>query len=97
MNEKGFDRAEWRRLYAIEKTRLSEARTIIKAGRFPKQADELRLYRAIATMNRKAPVPRLADQTPTWARATALARKWQLTQLAGRLELANTQARNAQH
>jgi len=59
---------------------------IIKAGRFPKQADELRLYRAIATMNRKAPVPRLADQAPTWAKAAALARKWQLNQLAGRLE-----------
>jgi DNA polymerase-1 len=71
---------------------------IINSGRFSKQADELRLYRAIATMNRKAPVPRLADQTPTWARAAALARKWQLNQLAGRLEeLANTQARNAQH
>jgi hypothetical protein len=26
MNEKGFDQAEWRRLHAIEKTRLSEAR-----------------------------------------------------------------------
>jgi 5'-3' exonuclease len=27
---------------------------ILKAGRFAKQAEELRLYRAIATMNRKA-------------------------------------------
>jgi exodeoxyribonuclease III len=59
---------------------------ILKAGRFAKQADGLRLYRAIATMNRKAPVPRLADQTPTWTRAAALARKWELNQLAGRLE-----------
>jgi exodeoxyribonuclease III len=69
---------------------------ILKAGRFPKQADELRVYRAIATMNRKAPLPRLPDQTPTWAKAAALARKWQLNQLAGRLdELTNAQARNA--
>jgi DNA polymerase-1 len=37
-------------------------------------------------MNRKAPVPRLTDQTPTWAKAAALARKWQLDQLAARLE-----------
>jgi exodeoxyribonuclease III len=69
---------------------------ILKAGRFPKQAEELRLYRAIATMNRKAPVPRLPDQTPTWAKAAALARAWQLKQLAERLdELANAPARNA--
>jgi exodeoxyribonuclease III len=68
---------------------------ILKAGRFPKQAEELRLYRAIATMNRKAPVPRLPDQTPTWANAAALARSWQLKQLAERLdELANAPARN---
>jgi exodeoxyribonuclease III len=59
---------------------------ILKAGRFAKQADELRLYRSIATMNRKAPVPRINDQTPTWAKAAALARKWELTQLAGRLD-----------
>jgi exodeoxyribonuclease-3 len=66
---------------------------ILKAGRFVKQADELRLYRSIATMNRKAPVPRLRDQTPTWAKAAALAQKWELNQLAGRIEeLAGQQA-----
>src|SRR6516225_8859115 len=70
---------------------------ILKAGRFPKLAEELRLYREIATMNRKAPVPRLADQTPTWARAGALARTWQLNQLAERLgELAKAQTRKLQ-
>ena len=30
-------------------------------------------------------LPRLRDQRPTWARASALARDWQLTQLAERL------------
>jgi len=59
---------------------------ILKAGRFAKQAANLRLYRAIATMDRKAPVPRLEDQKPTWAKAAALAREWELKQLAGRLE-----------
>jgi DNA polymerase I len=44
------------------------------------------LFRSIATMNRKARVPRLADQEPTWANAAALAREWELKQLAGRLE-----------
>jgi len=69
---------------------------ILKAGRFAKQADELRLYRSIATMNRKAPVPRIGDQTPTWAKAATLARRWVLMQLAGRLEeLATASARIA--
>jgi DNA polymerase I len=59
---------------------------VLKAGRFARIADHLRLYRAIATMNKKAPLPSLAGQTPTFAKAAALARKWQLRQLAGRLE-----------
>jgi exodeoxyribonuclease III len=68
---------------------------ILKAGRFPKLAEELQLYREIATMNRKAPVPRLPDQAPTWAKAAALARAWQLNQLAERLEeLASARERN---
>jgi len=70
---------------------------ILDAGRFAALAEELRLYRAIATMNRKAPVPRLGDQTPTWAKAAALAQSWQLKQLAERLQvLADAQARSAQ-
>ena len=59
---------------------------ILKAGRFAKQAEDLRLFRSIATMNRKAPLPRLADQRPDWGRAAALAREWQLKQLADRLD-----------
>jgi len=59
---------------------------ILKAGRFAQQAADLRLYRSIATMNRKAPLPQLGDQTPNWGRAAALAGKWQLKQLAGRVE-----------
>jgi len=59
---------------------------ILKAGRFARITDDLRLYRAIATMNKKAPLPSLARQKPTFAKAAALARKWQLRQLAERLE-----------
>ena len=59
---------------------------ILKAGRFARIADDLRLYRAIATMNKKAPLPSLPRQKPTFARAAALARQWQLRQLAGRLD-----------
>jgi DNA polymerase-1 len=59
---------------------------LLKAGRFAKQAEDLKLYRSIATMDKKAPLPKIAAQTPTWHKAAALARKWQLSQLAGRLE-----------
>jgi DNA polymerase-1 len=57
----------------------------LAAGRFPQQAEQLRLYRSIATMDASAPLPRLRDQTPTWAAACALAREWELNQLADRL------------
>ena len=59
---------------------------ILKAGRFAKQAEELQLFRAIATMDKKAPLPKLRAQTPTWDKAAALAAKWQLRQLAARLQ-----------
>src|SRR5262245_9528544 len=58
---------------------------ILTAGRFPTQAEELRLYRSIATMDPGAPLPPLPDQVPTWAKASALARDWELNQLADRL------------
>src|SRR5215468_8415446 len=38
-------------------------------GKFVGQADELRLYRKIAEMDRKAPLPKLSPQTPDWAAA----------------------------
>ncbi|MBV9572014.1 MAG: exodeoxyribonuclease III [Alphaproteobacteria bacterium] len=58
----------------------------LKAGRFPGQAQRLRLFRAIATMNRKAPLPTLSKQQPTWAKAARLARRWGLIQLANRID-----------
>jgi DNA ligase D-like protein (predicted ligase) len=57
----------------------------LKAGLFQSQADTLRLYRVIATMDASAPLPSLANQTPTWASASSLARSWGLNQLADRL------------
>jgi DNA polymerase I len=55
------------------------------AGRLAAQADDLRLYRQIATMNPKAPLPPLRTQRPTWDRAAKLAGEWGLNQLADRL------------
>lgn len=54
-------------------------------GRFAAEADRLRLYRSIATMDSSAPLPDLPDQTPTWGMAAGLAREWELSRLADRL------------
>src|ERR1700735_5646228 len=59
---------------------------VLKAGLFQTQATMLRLYRLIATMDAKAPVPSLADQQPRWVSASTLARDWGLNQLADRLQ-----------
>src|SRR5215472_8872441 len=59
---------------------------LLAAGRFPANADQLRLFRAIATMDPKAPLPPLRNQTPAWQAAAALARKWRLGKLAERLD-----------
>jgi DNA polymerase I len=62
-------------------------------GQFAAQAQELRLYRSIATMDASAPLPCLRDQTPVWTKASALAREWELNRLADRLaELAQSES-----
>jgi DNA polymerase-1 len=58
---------------------------VLDAGLFQTQTEMLRLYRLIATMDASAPLPTLADQEPTWASASNLARTWGLNQLADRL------------
>ena len=58
---------------------------VLAAGLFPLQAEALRLYQSIATMDASAPLPSLADQKPTWDRASDLVRAWGLTQVADRL------------
>src|SRR3984893_7584402 len=54
-------------------------------GSFAVQAEKLRLYRSIATMDASAPLPSIDDQTPTWGTAAVLARDWELNQLADRV------------
>ena len=58
----------------------------LDAGRFADQADKLRLFRRIATMDASAPLPALDDQTPSWGKAAGLAREWELNRLADRLD-----------
>jgi DNA polymerase-1 len=57
----------------------------LAAGRFSREAEELRLYRRIATLDASAPLPPLDDQNPTWAEASAFVHGWGMQQLAERL------------
>ena len=57
----------------------------LEAGRFGAQAEELRIYRRMATLDPEAPLPPLDDQTPGWEDASAYVRELGLNALAERL------------
>jgi DNA polymerase-1 len=57
----------------------------LEAGRFAVQAEELRVYRRMATLDAEAPLPPLDDQTPAWEHASAYVRELGLNALADRL------------
>jgi DNA polymerase I len=65
--------------------RYGSLEAILAEGKFAAQAEQLRLYRSVATMDASAPLPSLDDQEPTWGNAAALARDWELNRLADRL------------
>jgi DNA polymerase-1 len=58
---------------------------LLAAGRFSAEAEDLRLYRRIASLDASAPLPSLPDQVPTWAEASSFARELGMNQLADRL------------
>ena len=57
----------------------------LDAGRFAAQADELRVYKRMATLDAAAPLPTLDDQTPAWSEASDFVRELGLNALADRL------------
>jgi DNA polymerase I len=57
---------------------------LLEAGRFAAEADALRLYRQIATLDRDAPLPALPDAAPDWGAAAAHARELGMDGLASR-------------
>ena len=59
---------------------------MLDEGRFSAQAEDLRLYKRIASMDAEAPLPELPDAEPDWEGGAALARSWGLNALAQRLE-----------
>jgi DNA polymerase-1 len=57
----------------------------LEDGRFGAVAEDLRLYRRIATVDASAPLPPLDDQSPTWAEASSLLESWGVNALAKRV------------
>jgi DNA polymerase-1 len=60
--------------------------SLLRTGRLAREAEQLRLFRRIATMDAKAPLPAVRVAKPTWGRAGGMARSWGLEKLAERLE-----------
>jgi DNA polymerase I len=58
---------------------------MLEAGRFEVQAEELRLYRRMATLDASAPLPPLEDQTPQWAEASSFMRQLGMNAQADRI------------
>jgi DNA polymerase-1 len=58
---------------------------LLAAGRLSAEAEDLLLYRRIATLDASAPLPPLTDQSPTWAEASTFAAQLGLDRLATRL------------
>jgi DNA polymerase I len=58
---------------------------MLEEGRFAAQAEELRMYRRMATLDASAPLSPLPDQTPDWAEASSFVRNLGLNALADRI------------
>jgi 5'-3' exonuclease len=59
---------------------------LLSAGRFAAEADALRIYRRVATLDPSAPLPPLPDRQPDWRAGAEAASALGLGRLAGRLE-----------
>ena len=67
-------------------TQYGSLDAMLAEGRFASEADALRLYRRIATMDRDAPLPPLPDVAPDWAAAAEHAMRIGATRVARRFE-----------
>jgi len=64
--------------------------SMLNDGRFAAQAEELRMYRRMATLDASAPLPPLKNQTPKWAEASSFVRELGLNALADRVAALST-------
>ena len=62
---------------------------LLAEGRFPAEAETLRLFRSIATMDQTAPLPALPDVEPDWSAAARHAEQLGLPGVARRFEEAS--------
>jgi 5'-3' exonuclease len=63
---------------------------MLEDGRFSAEADALRLFRKLATLDRDAPIPQLPDAIPDWTGAAARMRELGLDGVAGRFQEASS-------
>jgi DNA polymerase I len=70
--------------------RYGSLEAMLEEGRFSAEAEALRIYRRIATLDRAAPLPPLPDAMPDWGAASEHARGLGLEGLAGRFAEAAT-------
>ena len=59
-------------------------------GRFAAEAEDLRLFRRIATMDASAPLPPLAETSPVWAEASSFLERLGLGGVASRVSALST-------
>ena len=71
-------------------TQYGNLEAMLEDGRFPAQAEELRMYRRMATLDASAPLPPLKDQAPKWAEASSFVRELGLNALADRVAALST-------
>ncbi len=58
---------------------------MLEDGRFEAQAEELRMYRRMTTLDASAPLPPLEDQTPKWVEASSFVRQLGMNAQADRI------------
>jgi DNA polymerase-1 len=59
---------------------------LLDEGRYSQEAEALRMYRHVATLDPTVPIPEIPDRQPDWRAGAAAAAKLGLGRLAGRLE-----------
>jgi 5'-3' exonuclease len=66
-------------------TQYGTLEAMLEEGRFAAQADELRMYKQMATLDASAPVPAVDDQVPKWAEASSFLRGLGMNAVADRV------------
>jgi DNA polymerase-1 len=77
---------------AVLLNQFGSLEAILAGGQFADQAEHLKLYKKLATMDASAPLHAIPDRHPLWGNASRLAREWGLDRLARRLDELATQA-----